>query len=101
ERDPWHAVRAGRRGLTDHEANLGGLPMFQFKRVMWLRGAAAVLGLAVLVSGLSFAAAADDEPKKEDKKAKPKKIVTDDDKEQSKQNNTKKGIPVPETPDGD
>ncbi|HMF12963.1 MAG TPA: PDZ domain-containing protein, partial [Gemmataceae bacterium] len=42
-------------------------------RALWLRGAAGVLGVAVLVGGLGLAAASGDEPKQEDKKAEPKK----------------------------
>jgi hypothetical protein len=51
---------------------------------LWLRVAAGALGLAVIVSGLSFAAATDDEPKKEEKKeekkAEPKKEPAKKDK---------------------
>jgi hypothetical protein len=66
-------------------------------RSVWLRVAVAGLGLAVIVSGLSFAAVPDDEPKKEDKKedkkAEPKK-------EPARKDNLKKNLPVPGQFDG-
>jgi len=58
-------------------------------RAVWLRLAAGVLGLAVIVSGLGFAAASDDEPKQQDKKAEPKK-------EQPNRDKVKKNLPVPD-----
>ena len=58
----------------------------------WLRVAAAGLGLAVIVSGLSFGAAPNDEPKPDDKKDEKK---ADQPKEPAKKDTTKKKVPVP------
>ena len=61
----------------------------RLKGSTWLRLAASVLGLAVIVSGLSFATAADDEPKKDEKKTEPKK-------DQPKQERVPKKLPLPD-----
>jgi len=61
-------------------------------RAVWLRLAAGVLGLAVIVSGLGFAAASDDEPKQQDKKAEPKK-------DQPNRDKVKKNLPGPDPAD--
>jgi hypothetical protein len=60
-------------------------------RTVWMRVAAGGLALAVIVSGLSFAAAPDDEPKRDDKQAEPKK-------EPAKKETPKKKQPVPGQP---
>jgi hypothetical protein len=68
----------------------------RFKNGYGLRWTAGVLGLAILVSGLSLAAAPGDEPTQQEKKAEPKK-------EQPKQNADKdkirKRLPEPGAPD--
>jgi hypothetical protein len=65
-------------------------------RAIWLRGAAGALGLAVIVSGLGFAAASGDEPKQENKKAEPKK---DQPKDQPQKDKVKKNLPGPDEKD--
>src|SRR6516165_7235618 len=59
----------------------------------WLRVAAVGLGLAVIVSGLSFAAASSDEPKQDEKKD--EKQAEQPKEPPAKKDTTKKKVPVP------
>ena len=63
-----------------------------YSRSYWMRIAAAGLGLAVIVSGLSYAAAQDDEPKQDEKKGEKKAEPA---KEPAKKDGAKKKLPVP------